>query len=171
MGSIPLASLKTVSSQAMLEAFRLNTVAPMLALKVLAPALAASAAHNSGLPGSALFFSSIAASTGFPMHTAIAAAKGGLEAAMRTAAAELAPKVRVNCIAPSLTATPLASRLTSSEAMVKALGEAHPMGRLGTPEDGAALAEFLLDSSKSGWITGQVLGLDGGRSTVRHKNQ
>jgi NAD(P)-dependent dehydrogenase (short-subunit alcohol dehydrogenase family) len=86
-------------------------------------------------------------------------------------AAELAGKVRVNCIAPSLTDTPLAAPLLSSEPMLKAIKAAHPIPRVGNPEEVAQMAGFLLDSEKTGWITGQVIGVDGGRSTLRHKNQ
>ena len=80
-----------------------------------------------------------------------------------------AQKIRVNAIAPSLSDTPLAARMLSSEASRKALGEAHPSGRVGTAEDSAALGEFLLGPEAT-WITGQVYGVDGGRSTLRHKN-
>ena len=120
--------------------------------------------------GSAVFFSTVASRMGFPNHSAIASAKGGVEAFVRTAAAEFAPKLRVNCVAPSLSDTPLAARMTSNEAIKKALGEAHPIPRLGTADDSAAAAEFLLDGKWSGWVTGQVWSVDGGRSTLRHKN-
>ncbi len=88
----------------------------------------------------------------------------------RSAAAELAPKLRVNCIAPSLTDTPLAARMTSSDSMKKALGDMHPIPRIGTADEVAALVEFLLDDATGGWISGQVFSVDGGRSTLRPKN-
>ena len=113
----------------------------------------------------------IAAGVGVPNHVAIAVAKAGVEALARTAAAELAPAVRVNAIAPSLTATPLAARFTGgTDAARRALGDAHPLARLGVPGDLAAAAAFLLDNAQSGWVTGQVLAVDGGRSTLRPKN-
>ncbi len=95
-------------------------------------------------------------------------AKGAVEGLTLALAAELAPKVRVNAIAPSLTRTPLAKALTSSEAMATAIAQMHPIPRLGEPDDVAALASFLL-SEQAGWITGQVIGVDGGRSTLRPK--
>jgi NAD(P)-dependent dehydrogenase (short-subunit alcohol dehydrogenase family) len=165
VGSIPLKPLKATSAADFVDAFRLNTLGAALALKHLAPALAAGAT-----PGSAVFFSTVAAGTGFPLHAAIAAAKGGVEALARATAAELAPRVRVNVIAPSLTDTPLAARMTSSDAMRKALGDAHPLPRLGSADDLASMAAFLLDDAQSGWITGQVFNVDGGRSTLRPRN-
>jgi NAD(P)-dependent dehydrogenase (short-subunit alcohol dehydrogenase family) len=83
-------------------------------------------------------------------------------------AAELAPAVRVNCVAPSLTRTRIAELLTKSPQMAEAIAKLHPLPRLGEGEDPAALADFLL-SGAAGWITGQVVGVDGGRSTVRSK--
>lgn len=150
-GSIPLAPLKALTPRAMLDAFRVNTLAPAQLLKHLAPSLAAGGA---AAPGAAVFFSSVAAQAGFPNHVAIAVAKAGVEGLVRAAAAELAPGVRVNGIAPSLTDTPLASRMTASAAMRTALSAAHPLGRLGTADDLAAAAAFLLDGAQSGWITG-----------------
>ena len=165
VGSIPLKPLKSTSAADFSAAFNLNFLSAALAVKAAAPALAAGAA-----PGSVVLFSTVACAQGFPNHAAIAAAKGAVEAFARSAAAELCPRVRVNCIAPSLTDTPLAARLTGSEAARKALGDAHPLARLGAAGDAAALAAFLLDDASSGWVTGQVWGLDGGRSTLRNKN-
>lgn len=99
--------------------------------------------------------------------------QGAIESLTRSAGAELAPRVRVNCIAPSLSATPLASRMTGDavpEAVRKALADAHPIARLGTAHDSAALADFLLDGERSGWVSGQVWAVDGGRSSLRPRN-
>jgi NAD(P)-dependent dehydrogenase (short-subunit alcohol dehydrogenase family) len=169
VGSIPLKPLRATSAGDFLDAFRLNTLGAALALKHLAPGLAGGGSAG-GAPGSAVLFSTVAAGTGFPNHAAIAAAKAGVEGLARSAAAELAPRVRVNVIAPSLTDTPLAARLTSSEATRKALGDAHPLPRLGSVDDLASAACWLLDDGASGWVTGQVLPVDGGRSSLRHKN-
>lgn len=116
--------------------------------------------------GSVVLFSSVAARTGMPFHTSVAAAKGAVEGLAVSLAAEWAPHVRVNVIAPSLTATPLAEKLLSGGEKQKAAAERHPLKRFGTPEDQAAAAEFLL-SEKSSWITGQILHVDGGMSTLK----
>lgn len=168
VGSIPLKPLRSTTAADFLTTFQLNTLGAMLAVKAAAPALTAGGA---AAPGSVVLFSTVAAQQGFPNHTAIAAAKGALQGFVLAAGAELAPRCRVNAIALSLTDTPLASRLTGAgETVRKALGEAHPMGRLGSAEEAAGLAAFLLDNGSSGWMTGQTLGLDGGRSTLRPKN-
>jgi short-subunit dehydrogenase len=166
VGSIPLKPFKATTAKDYMDAYALNFIGGAALLRASLPALTA----NAAAPGSAVFFSTVAARVGFPNHAAIAAAKGAVEAFVRSTAAELAPKVRVNCIAPSLSDTPLAARMTSNEAVKKALADAHPLPRLGTADDGAAAAEFLLDDKWSGWVTGQTWSVDGGRSTLRHKN-
>ncbi|WP_425392046.1 SDR family NAD(P)-dependent oxidoreductase [Ekhidna sp.] len=115
---------------------------------------------------SIVFFSTVAVSQGMPFHASVAASKGALEGITRSLAAELSPKVRVNCIAPSVTDTPLASRILSSDEKKKTSGERHALNRVGTAEEVARMAKFLL-SDDSGWMTGQVIGLDGGMSAVR----
>ena len=95
-------------------------------------------------------------------------AKGAIEGLTLALAAELAPKVRVNCIAPSLTRTPLAATLTANESMANAIGQLHAMQRLGEGADIAPLAALLLGDDAS-WITGQIIGVDGGRSSLRTK--
>ena len=144
----------------MAEAFALNTIGPAMAARAAAGALR----QGSGI----VLFSTVAARQGFANHVAIAAAKGGVEALCLSLAAELAPRLRVNCIAPSLTRTPLAARLTGNEAMAKAIAALHPIQRLGEADDAAALAALLL-SDEAGWIKGQVIGVAGGRSTLRTK--
>jgi NAD(P)-dependent dehydrogenase (short-subunit alcohol dehydrogenase family) len=117
---------------------------------------------------SVVFFSSVAAGQGFPNHASIGMAKAAVEGLTRALAAELAPKIRVNCIAPSLTRTPLAAKLTSNAQMADAIAAMHPLPRLGEPEDLAGLAAFLM-SNDATWMTGQVIAVDGGRSTIRTK--
>jgi NAD(P)-dependent dehydrogenase (short-subunit alcohol dehydrogenase family) len=161
IGSIALKPLKAARENDFLDAFRLNALGAVIAVQ----------AAEQGLRrgnGSVVLFSTIAAGSGFPNHAVIAAAKGATESLSRSLAADLAPEVRVNCVAPSLLQTPLAERFTSNEATAQAIARMHPLPRLGEPKDAAAVAAFLL-SPDSGWITGQVIPVDGGRSTVRVK--
>jgi NAD(P)-dependent dehydrogenase (short-subunit alcohol dehydrogenase family) len=135
-----------------------------LAVQSLLPAL-----KNNASPSSVVLFTSVAAEQGFASHASMSMAKGAVRGLTLALAAELAPKIRVNAISPSLTATPLAESLLSNEKMTEAISKLHAMERLGTAEDMAALAAFLL-SDESGWITGQIIGVDGGRSTLRTKS-
>ncbi|MEL7474166.1 MAG: SDR family oxidoreductase [Planctomycetota bacterium] len=117
--------------------------------------------------GSVVLMSSCAASTGLASHEAIASAKAGVEGLTRSAAATYAGAgVRFNAVAPGLVDTPMASRLTGSEASLKASIAMHPLGRIGEPDEIARVIEFLV-SPESSWITGQVLGVDGGLARVR----
>lgn len=162
IGSIVLKPLEKTTAEDFMDAFRLNVLGAAAALAGVGPHLRA---HG----GSAVLFSTVAAQVGFPHHAAIAAAKAGVEGLARSVAAEWAGAARVNVIAPSLTRTPLAAFITKNEAMAKAIAALHPVPRLGEPEDVAALAAFLLGES-AGWITGQVISVDGGRAALRHKN-
>ncbi len=115
---------------------------------------------------SVVLFSTVAVQTGMAFHASISAAKGAVEGLVRSLAAEWSPTIRVNGIAPSIMQTELAARLLRNEKQITAAEERHPLNRIGQAEDGAALASFLLQPS-SGWITGQIIGLDGGMSAVR----
>jgi NAD(P)-dependent dehydrogenase (short-subunit alcohol dehydrogenase family) len=118
------------------------------------------------VPGSGIvLFSTVAVGRGMAFHSSVAAAKGAVEGLSRSLAAELAPTVRVNCIAPSLTRTPLAEKLLSSPEREAASAERHPLKRVGEAADIAAMAAFLL-SERARWITGQVIGVDGGMSAI-----
>lgn len=113
---------------------------------------------------SVLLFSSVAAGTGMAFHASIAAAKGAVESLTKSLAAEFAPKIRFNAIAPSLTNTPLAEKLLNAEAKIKSAEERHPLKTIGTPSVIADAAEFLLQNN---WITGEVLHVDGGMRSLR----
>jgi NAD(P)-dependent dehydrogenase (short-subunit alcohol dehydrogenase family) len=115
--------------------------------------------------GSIVLFSSVAAQKGFTNHTIIATAKAAIEGLTVTLAAEFAPSIRVNCIAPSLTNSKISQSMLKSPVVAEALAKAHPLKRLGEGEDSAALAKFLL-SDESSWVTGQIIGVDGGRSAL-----
>jgi 3-oxoacyl-[acyl-carrier protein] reductase len=119
-----------------------------------------------GEPASVVLFSTVAVGQGMPMHASVAASKGAIEGLMRSLAAEWAPKIRVNAIAPALTDTPLASRLLSTPEKREAMASRYPLKRIGTAEELARAAMFLV-SSESNWVTGQVLGVDGGMSSCR----
>ncbi|APG59425.1 SDR family NAD(P)-dependent oxidoreductase [Christiangramia salexigens] len=114
---------------------------------------------------SLVFFSTVAVKIGMPYHTNVAAAKGAIEGFAKSLAAEYAPGLRVNVIAPSLTDTPLAEKLLSNEDKRKKMDQRHPLKRVGEATDIANLASFLL-GDESTWITGQILGIDGGMSTL-----
>lgn len=117
--------------------------------------------------GSVVLMSSVAARVGLPNHEAIAAAKGAVEGLVRAAAATYAPRgLRVNAVAPGLVRTPLAARITASEAALKASTAMHPLGRIGEPGDVSAAVAWLLHPATS-WVTGQVVSVDGGLSAVR----
>lgn len=115
--------------------------------------------------GSIVLMSSIAATKGFSFHASIGSAKAGVEALTRSLAAELAPSIRINAIAPSLTQTPLASSILTSQEKIDALGKKHPLQRLGKSDDISHMIYYLM-SEKATWITGQVFHIDGGLSTL-----
>ncbi len=115
---------------------------------------------------SIVLFSTVAVQSGFPFHTQVAASKGAIEGLTKALAAEYAPKIRVNCIAPSLTDTPLAANLLNSDQKKEANAARHPLKRIGAAEDIAHIAAFLL-SEKASWITGQIMHVDGGMSSLK----
>ncbi|OYU49013.1 MAG: short-chain dehydrogenase [Rhizobiales bacterium PAR1] len=163
VGSINLKPLARLTATDFERDFRLNAMGAALAVQAALPALKASEGT-----ASVVLFSTVAVAQGFTAHASVSMAKGAVEGLTRALAAELAPKIRVNAIAPSLTKTPLAKALTGNEQMATAIAAMHALPRLGEAEDSAALATFLI-SEEAGWMTGQVIGVDGGRSTLRTK--
>lgn len=159
-GSINLKPFHRITDQDFLDDFQLNCLGAARCIRAALPLL------KNSERASVVLFSTVAVSQGMPFHSSIAAAKGAVEGLAKSLAAELAPKIRVNVIAPSLTNTPLASKILSSEEKQKASAERHPMKRVGTVDDMASLASFLL-SDESSWITGQVVHVDGGLTAVR----
>jgi NAD(P)-dependent dehydrogenase (short-subunit alcohol dehydrogenase family) len=114
---------------------------------------------------SIVLFSTVAVQMGYPFHSKVSASKGAIEGLTKALAAEFAPKIRINAIAPSLTETPLAARLLNTEEKKNANALRHPLKRIGKVEDLANITEFLL-SPKSSWITGQIIHVDGGMSQL-----
>ncbi|MGL4728490.1 MAG: SDR family NAD(P)-dependent oxidoreductase [Bosea sp. (in: a-proteobacteria)] len=163
IGTINLKPAHRLTDADIEQDFRLNAHGALRAVQAALPAL-----KQVEGTASILLFSTVAVAQGFTAHASVAMAKGAVEGLTLALAAELAPKIRVNCIAPSLTRTPLAKALTGNEAMATAIAGMHAMQRLGEPEDIAPLAT-LLSGDPAGWITGQIIGIDGGRSSLRTK--
>ncbi len=158
-GSIHLKPFHRFSEKDLLDDVRLQATGGLKIIQGLFKSLKKSGS------ASVVFVSTVAVQRGFPFHTQVAISKGAVEGMTKALAAELAPNVRVNCVAPSLTDTKLADRLLDTEEKKIAHGKTHPLGRVGEPEDIANTIAFLL-SEEASWITGQVIHVDGGRSTV-----
>ena len=160
-GSIDLKPFKMIKPENFEKEMQLNFFGLVRSVQVLLDKL------KNSEQASLVFFSTVAVKVGMPFHTNIAAAKGAIEGFAKSLAAEYAPNFRVNVIAPSLTDTPLAEKLLSNDDKRKKMDQRHPLKRVGEAKDIANLAAFLL-SDESGWITGQVLGVDGGLSTINN---
>lgn len=165
-GTIALKPVRGVKPELVLEDFKVNAMGLLQTVQANLKLLKAAAADPlQGVP-SIVGFSTVAVQTGMGFHASIAMAKGAVEGLVRTMAAEFAPDIRVNAVAPSLTDTPLAAALLSNEAKREASAERHPLKRVASAEDVAAMAAFLLSPSAAA-ITGQVLQVDNGMSAVR----
>ena len=153
----PFSRLKPSSFE---EDYKLQVLGAIKVLQEILPRLKASG------NASIVLFSTVAVQLGFNFHTQVATSKGAIEGLTRSLAAELAPSIRVNAIAPSLTDTPLAAKLLSNDEKKKANAERHPLKKIGSPKEIADMAAFLL-SDKSSWMTGQIIHLDGGMSSIK----
>lgn len=163
VGTINLKPLPKLTDADFELDFRINALGAAKAVQAASPALRAGEGG-----ASVVLFSTVAVAQGFAAHASVAMAKGAVEGLTLALAAELAPKVRVNAIAPSLTRTDLARSLTANEAVATGIAQMHALPRLGQGADSGALAAFLV-SDEASWITGQIIGVDGGRSTLRTK--
>ena len=158
VGSIDLKPLRMVTEADMNKCMKLNLYSAIEAIKGFQESLKKN-------KGSVVLFSTVAAQRGFTNHTIIASAKAAVEGLTVTLAAEFAPHIRVNCIAPSLSKSKIAEPMLKNPAIVEGIAKAHPLKRLGEGKDSAALAKFLI-TEESSWITGQIIAVDGGRSKL-----
>ena len=158
VGSIDLKPFKKVKEDDLHKCMKLNLYSAIEIIK----------AYEDNLKknkGSIILFSTVAVQRGFTNHSIIASTKAALEGLTVSLAAEFAPNIRVNCIAPSLTNSKIAQPILKSNIVAEGIAKAHPMKRIGEGKDAAAMAKFLL-TEESSWITGQIIGVDGGRSSI-----
>lgn len=159
-GSILLKPFTRISADEFLQDYQLQVIGAVKIIQQLLPKLKKSPA------ASIVLFSTVAVQTGFNFHSVVAASKGAIEGLTKALAAELSPKIRVNCIAPSITNTPLAATLLNTDEKIAANAQRHPLKKIGTAEDIASMACFLL-SDQAVWITGQIMHVDGGMSSIK----
>lgn len=160
-GSINLRPFKGLKIEAFTDDFEINVMGAVKSLKSVLGLLLASAKASS-----VVFYSTVAVQTGMPFHSSISASKGAIEGLTRSLAAEFAPKIRVNAIAPSIVDTPLASKFLNNDVKMEKANERHPLGRIGTAKELADVTAFLL-GDKSSWMTGRILQIDGGIGNLK----
>ena len=158
-GSINLRPFKGLSVEAFKQDLEINLISLIKVLKTVMPKLVA--ADNSSI----VLMSTVAVQRGMPFHSSVSASKGAIEGLTKSLAAEYAPKIRVNAVAPSIVDTPLANRFLNNDLKIEKSAQKHPMKRVGNSNDIAEIINFLL-SEKSSWMTGQIIGVDGGTSTL-----
>ena len=158
VGSIDLKPLKMTNEQDFNQCMKLNLYSAIEVIKCYQESLKKN-------KGSIVLFSTVAAQRGFTNHAIIASAKAAVEGLTVTLAAEFAPNIRVNCIAPSLTKSKIAEPMLKNSAIADGIARAHPLKRLGEGKDSASLAKFLITEDSS-WVTGQIIAVDGGRSKL-----
>ena len=159
-GSINLRPFNSLKIESFLEDYKINFLGAIKSLKIILPLMQKS--DNSSI----VFFSTVAVSTGMPFHSSISSSKGAIEGLTRSLAAEFAPNIRVNSIAPSIVKTNLSEKFLNSDLKIEKASERHPLGRIGKVEEISKLAAYLL-SDDSRWVTGQVINIDGGIGSIR----
>jgi len=159
-GSINLKPFKRFTDEDFISDFKLQVVGATSVIKALIPRLA------TGENSSIVLFSTIAVQNGFNFHSQVSISKGAIEGLTRSLAAELAPKIRVNAVAPSITDTSLAGKFLNTPQKIAAQAEKNPLKKIGEVKDVAEAAVYLL-ADKSSWTTGQILHVDGGSSTIK----
>ena len=159
-GSINLRPFNTLKTESFLDDYKINFLGAIKSLKMILPLMQKS--DNSSI----VFFSTVAVSTGMPFHSSISSSKGAIEGLTRSLAAEFAPKIRVNSIAPSIVKTNLSEKFLNSDLKIEKASERHPLGRIGKVEEISKLTSYLL-SDDSSWVTGQVINIDGGIGSIR----
>lgn len=160
-GSILLKPIGSLKEESLREDFEINVIGAFKTIKKYHRIL--KKAENPSI----VLFSTVAVAQGMPFHTSVAASKGAVEGMVRSLAAEFAPIIRVNAIAPTITDSPLAANLLRNEAMIEKMKERHPLKRILDVEEVASMAEYLI-SDKAKSITGQVIGIDAGMSIIRN---
>ncbi len=158
VGSITFKPINLITKKDMLDCFSLNLLPIYDIIKKFQQNLKKNNA-------SIVLFSTVAVKQGFPNHSIISPVKASLEGLTVSLASELAPSIRINCIAPSLSNSKMANKVLKNPKIAEGIAKQHPLKRLGEGKDSAALAKFLL-SDESSWITGQIIGVDGGRSNI-----
>ena len=158
VGSIDLKPFKMVKEDDFQKCMKLNLYSAVEIIKAYQDSLKKN-------KGSIILFSTVAVQRGFANHSIIASTKAAVEGLTISLAAEFAPDIRVNCIAPSLTNSKISQNILKNTIMAEGIAKAHPMKRIGEGKDAAAMAKFLL-TEESSWITGQIIGVDGGRSSI-----
>ncbi|MEO5601603.1 MAG: SDR family oxidoreductase [Cyclobacteriaceae bacterium] len=160
-GSIDLKPFARIKPEDFTADFNLQVMGAVKIIQAALPKLRESA------QGAIVLFSTVAVKMGFPFHSKVAASKGAIEGLTRALAAEFAPKIRVNCISPSITDTPLAAVLLSTNEKKEANAQRHPLKSIGKADDIASMAAYLL-SDQGKWITGQIFSVDGGMSSIKN---
>ena len=159
-GTINLRPFRSLKLETFRSDLELNLIGAIKTLQIILTRLQQSPSS------SVIFYSTVAVKTGMPFHSSVSSSKSALEGLTKSLAAEFAPRIRVNCIAPSIVNTPLANKFLNTEDKIEKAAARHPLNKIGTAKEIAQLTQYLLDD-KSKWITGQIINIDGGISSIK----